>query len=78
MESEALVCSDLSTQFNSSLLTLATQAYIYWTENSAFHRMKALFGLTFCPQYRADLILDGLTDCIESGKWHGYKYVRYW
>lgn len=45
---------------------IGSPAYIYWTENSAFHRMKALFGLTFCPQYRADLILDGLTSCIES------------
>ncbi|KAH7889125.1 P-loop containing nucleoside triphosphate hydrolase protein [Phlebopus sp. FC_14] len=45
---------------------VGSSAYIYWTENEQFKRMKALFGLTFSPQYRADLMLDGIASSIES------------
>ncbi|KAF9242027.1 P-loop containing nucleoside triphosphate hydrolase protein [Melanogaster broomeanus] len=45
---------------------IGSLAYIYWTDNQHFKKMKALFGLTFSHQYRADLILDGLASSIES------------
>ncbi|KAF9220125.1 P-loop containing nucleoside triphosphate hydrolase protein [Gyrodon lividus] len=45
---------------------IGSSAYIYWTNNRHFKRMKALFGLTFSPQYRADLMLDGIVSSIES------------
>ncbi|KIK91850.1 hypothetical protein PAXRUDRAFT_34763 [Paxillus rubicundulus Ve08.2h10] len=45
---------------------IGSSAYVYWTDNQHFKRMKALFGLTFSHQYRADLMLDGITSSIES------------
>ncbi|KAL4068152.1 P-loop containing nucleoside triphosphate hydrolase protein [Scleroderma citrinum] len=55
---------------------IGSSAYIFWTENSAFRRMKALFGLTFCPQYRSDLILDGLTSCIDDQAGVAIEYEK--
>lgn len=43
-------------------------AYIYWPHNRHFQRMKALFGLAFSTQYRADLVLDGIASSIETGR----------
>ncbi|KAF8835766.1 P-loop containing nucleoside triphosphate hydrolase protein [Paxillus ammoniavirescens] len=45
---------------------IGSSAYVYWTDNQHFKRMKTLFGLTFSRQYRADLMLDGITSSIES------------
>ncbi|KAI9568052.1 P-loop containing nucleoside triphosphate hydrolase protein [Boletus coccyginus] len=45
---------------------IGCSAYIYWPNNSHFQRMKTLLGLTFSTQYRADLVLDGITSTIED------------
>ncbi|KIJ59724.1 hypothetical protein HYDPIDRAFT_32940 [Hydnomerulius pinastri MD-312] len=45
---------------------IGSSAYIYWTDNQHFKKMKTLFGLTFSPQYRADLILDGVASSLET------------
>ncbi|KAF8552444.1 P-loop containing nucleoside triphosphate hydrolase protein [Imleria badia] len=45
---------------------IGRSAYIYWSNNLHFQRMKALFGLAFSTQYRADLVLDGIASSIET------------
>ena len=56
----------MKTRVRDSLTALET-AWVYWPNNPHFLRMKALYGLVFTTQYRADLMLDGIASSIENG-----------
>lgn len=43
-----------------------TQGYIFYTLNVPFKRMKSLYDLAFSPQYREELILNGVANSIPS------------
>lgn len=42
-------------------------AYIYWSDNLTYKRLKALFTIAFGPEFRQDIILDGTAQYIEQG-----------
>lgn len=66
--SNGIGCSGVS-RYDSytSLVQIFGTAYIYWSNDCHFQRMKDLFGLAFSTQYRADLVTDGIASSIETG-----------
>ncbi|KAF8447161.1 P-loop containing nucleoside triphosphate hydrolase protein [Boletus edulis BED1] len=68
-EREVLLCFCVARGFVRWLVPLngiGCSAYIYWSNNCHFLKMKALFGLAFLTGYRADLVLDGIASSIET------------
>ncbi|KAG6371979.1 P-loop containing nucleoside triphosphate hydrolase protein [Boletus reticuloceps] len=68
-EREVLLCFCVARGFVWWLVPLngiGCSAYVYWSNNCHFQKMKALFSLAFLTGYRADLVLDGIASSIET------------